>query len=58
MKDKLNVFVIDLNQQTEGAQTQIQLKYNDDICISNYDLSALSVASRLCFAFEEHWKVL
>ncbi len=55
LKDSLNVFVIDLNQQAEGVNTAIQLKYADDICISNYNLSALCIASRLCFVFEEHW---
>jgi rRNA small subunit pseudouridine methyltransferase Nep1 len=28
------------------------------ICVSNYSLSAACVCSKLCDAFEDHWKVL
>lgn len=53
-KDRLNAYVVDLSGSTNG----IKLKYTDEICISNYDLSPLCIASRLCFSFEEHWSVL
>lgn len=52
--EELTAFVIDLTPSTQG----IKLKYSDEICISNYDLSPLCVANKVCFAFEEHWGVL
>ena len=32
--------------------------YEEQIAVSNYALSSLSVCSRLCFAFEEIWDIL
>jgi hypothetical protein len=30
----------------------------EQVSLSNYDLSCISACSRVCFAFEEMWKVL
>lgn len=58
LKDKLTAFVIDLGVSESTESNKIKLKYADEICISNYDVSPLVVGSRVCFSYEEHWGVL
>ena len=55
LAESLAAFVIDLKPNSQSA---IKLKYTDEICLSNYDLTAQCIGSKLCFAFEEHWQVI
>jgi rRNA pseudouridine-1189 N-methylase Emg1 (Nep1/Mra1 family) len=48
--------VVDLG--VSNAMNPIKLKYADEICISNYEMSPLALSSRICFSYEELWNIL
>ena len=50
------VFVIGaVSVGNPGMENEI---VDESICISSYALSAACVCSKICFAFEDYWKVL
>jgi len=52
----LTAWVVDLG--VSNAANPIKLKFADEICISNYEMSPLAVSARICFSFEELWNIL
>jgi hypothetical protein len=52
----LTAWVVDLG--VSNAMNPIKLKYTDEICISNYEMSPLALSSRICFSYEELWNIL
>ena len=45
-------------QETDTNKLTPVGAYEEQIAISNYNLSSLCVCSRVCFAFEEIWGIL
>ena len=50
------VFVIPTNE--DDSVDKVNEEYEEQIALSNYDLSSICTASKVCFAFEEVWNVL
>ena len=51
------VFVVSASPSSDNTTIDEQ-RPDEEISISNYDLSSIVTCSRICFAFEELWNVL
>lgn len=43
---------------TDSPNSETQVATDEEISISNYELSSIVTCSRVCFALEDIWKVL
>ena len=58
-ESKQFVFVVPtMEDGGEGANLRPIGEYEEEIALSNYELSAISTCSKVCFAFEELWDIL
>ena len=52
------VFVIPAEEDAINVKLSPIGEYEEEIALSNYELSAINTCSKVCFAFEELWDIL